>query len=361
MTGVMVGRQTAPMSAPAQTEEALLAQAIAAIGKPEFYEAIGQWLAQCIKSTQFIVVRYPLHGAPEMVVDNVLPKDVLHLYLGGAYRFDPLLRLWRERQAPCCAIVNELSVGSETVQHYLEAIFRRAFIRDELALLVPAPAPVCIAFCLERRSGEYTKADLRAAETLLPLVTELIRLHIEFCVLRGGSNAAPSIFGDCRFPLAVIDRNGRLVHSNEHWTNQSLDRLLHDTLIVDITTIPDGQRTLDRDWMLNWQALAGDFPLAPGGRLVMAQKASAANAEAGYDAAFDRFVKRHALTKRETDVAELALLGFPNDQIARKLGLTAGSVRNHRSNVYGKLDVTSEREFFRSFLAEVLTKAARGG
>ncbi len=338
--------------------QSLLARAIAAIGKPHLYEAVGQWLSAEIKSSQFIVVRYAFHGAPEMIVNDVLPKDVLELYLGGGYRFDPLLRLWRQRQAPVCAIVNELSGDPETVEHYLEAIFRRAIIRDELALLAPAPAPVCVAFCLERRNQEYTKADLAVAETLLPVVTEIVRLHIEFCMLASGAGAAPSIFGDYRLPLAVIDRTGRIVHANERWTAEGLSRLLSDTFIADMAAIPSGERALDRDWRLGWNALAPDFPLAPKGSLVMAQRIEPAQADEGYDAAFARFVRRHGLTPRETDVARLALLGLPNEQIARKLELTPGSVRNHRSHVYGKLDVTSEREFFRAFLAEVLTKVA---
>lgn len=346
------------MTPPHVSTESLLAQAIAAIGKPHLYEAIGQWLADEIKSSQFIVVRYALHGAPDMIFNDVLPKEVLDLYLGGGYRFDPLLRLWRETQAPRCAIVNDLPADPETVEHYLEAIFRRAFIRDELALLAPAPAPVCVAFCLERRNQEYTLEDLQAAERLLPVVTGLVRLHIEFCVLASGTSAAPSIFGDYRMPLAVIDRAGRIVHANERWNAEGLSRLLSATFIADMAAIPSGARALDRDWRLDWNALAPDFPLAPKGSLVMAQRIEAAKADEGYDAAFARFVNRHRLTPRETDVARLALLGFPNEQIARQLELTSGSVRNHRSNVYGKLDVTSEREFFRSFLAEVLTKVA---
>ncbi|WP_162918531.1 helix-turn-helix domain-containing protein [Taklimakanibacter deserti] len=346
------------MTLPPATEEALLAKAVAAIGQPNFYEAVGQWLAQRIKSQQFIVVRYPLQGAPEMIVNSVLPKDVLDLYLGGAYRFDPLMRLWRERQAPCCAIVKELSTDPETVEYYLEAIFRRAIIRDELALLAPAPAPVCVAFCLERRSGEYTKDDLAAAEKLLPVVSELVRQHIEFCILRSGPSAVPSIFGDCRMPLAVIDRTGRTVHANEAWLGQDISRLMPDTFVADILGMSEGQRMLDRDWRLDWHGLADDFPLAPRGSLVMAQKASTAETDEGYAAAFDRFSKRHALTRREIDVARLALLGLSSEQIARRLDLTPGSVRNHRSNVYSKLDVTSEREFFRAFLAEVMTRTS---
>ncbi|MGE0237084.1 MAG: helix-turn-helix transcriptional regulator [Parvibaculaceae bacterium] len=156
----------------------------------------------------------------------------------------------------------------------------------------------------------------------------------------------------------MIDRTGRIVHANDGWLGHDIGRLMPDTFVADLLAIPEGQRMLDRDWRLDWHGLADDFPLAPRGSLVMAQKASAAETDEAYAAVFDRFSRRHALTKREIDVAKLALLGLSSERIAHKLDLTPGSVRNHRSNVYSKLDVTSEREFFRSFLAEVLTKAA---
>jgi DNA-binding CsgD family transcriptional regulator len=53
-----------------------------------------------------------------------------------------------------------------------------------------------------------------------------------------------------------------------------------------------------------------------------------------------------ALSQREREIVELVLLGFPNVQIARKLSISPGTVRNHRLNIYRKLDITSERELF---------------
>jgi DNA-binding CsgD family transcriptional regulator len=50
------------------------------------------------------------------------------------------------------------------------------------------------------------------------------------------------------------------------------------------------------------------------------------------------------LTPREHAVLLLMLAGHPTATIARRLGLSTGTVRNHRSHIYAKLDVTSERE-----------------
>jgi DNA-binding NarL/FixJ family response regulator len=45
------------------------------------------------------------------------------------------------------------------------------------------------------------------------------------------------------------------------------------------------------------------------------------------------------LTPREFDVFRLLALGYDNREIAEKLYLTEGTVRNHVSNIYGKLEL----------------------
>jgi DNA-binding NarL/FixJ family response regulator len=48
---------------------------------------------------------------------------------------------------------------------------------------------------------------------------------------------------------------------------------------------------------------------------------------------------RESLTVREYEVLELIALGFDNKEIAEKLFLSEGTVRNHASNVYAKLNL----------------------
>jgi DNA-binding CsgD family transcriptional regulator len=52
------------------------------------------------------------------------------------------------------------------------------------------------------------------------------------------------------------------------------------------------------------------------------------------------------LSARELDVVSLILEGQPTAGIALKLGLARGTVKNHRRNIYTKLDITTERELF---------------
>ncbi len=58
------------------------------------------------------------------------------------------------------------------------------------------------------------------------------------------------------------------------------------------------------------------------------------------------------LTRRERDIIALILSGQPNLRIAAKLGISRGTVKNHRRRIYRKFDITSERELFVIFLGQ---------
>lgn len=56
------------------------------------------------------------------------------------------------------------------------------------------------------------------------------------------------------------------------------------------------------------------------------------------------------LSARERELVALVLAGHPTAGIARRLGITVGTVKNHRRRIYQKLDITTERELFLQFL-----------
>ncbi len=55
-------------------------------------------------------------------------------------------------------------------------------------------------------------------------------------------------------------------------------------------------------------------------------------------------VKLPPLTPREIEVLHLVAAGLPNKQVARKLGLSLATVRNHVHNILVKLGVHSKLE-----------------
>ena len=55
------------------------------------------------------------------------------------------------------------------------------------------------------------------------------------------------------------------------------------------------------------------------------------------------------LSQRERELVQLVLAGHPTATIAERLGITVGTVKNHRRRIYEKLDITTERELFLQF------------
>lgn len=62
------------------------------------------------------------------------------------------------------------------------------------------------------------------------------------------------------------------------------------------------------------------------------------------------------LSARERELVKLILAGHLTASIARKLGIAAGTVKNHRLHIYKKLDITTERELFLQYIE----RGARG-
>ena len=74
------------------------------------------------------------------------------------------------------------------------------------------------------------------------------------------------------------------------------------------------------------------------------------------DYAFQNFGKS-VLTPRERDVVEYVLKGYSSEAIGQVLGISAGTVRIHRKNIYTKLGINSQGELFSQFI-EALSNGA---
>lgn len=67
----------------------------------------------------------------------------------------------------------------------------------------------------------------------------------------------------------------------------------------------------------------------------------------------DLFSKR--ITPRETQVVAQVLEGHSSDSIAKNLGISVGTVRIHRRNIYAKLQISSQQELFAIFFKKITT------
>lgn len=86
----------------------------------------------------------------------------------------------------------------------------------------------------------------------------------------------------------------------------------------------------------------------------LAQRFAGTGAGGGFDRGIEQ--RFHAfgagiLTAREREVAELTLKGHSAEALGRALGISAGTVRIHRRNIYAKLRISSQGELFSRFMA----------
>lgn len=70
---------------------------------------------------------------------------------------------------------------------------------------------------------------------------------------------------------------------------------------------------------------------------------------------------RSVLTPRECEVVKLVLRGYSTKSISQALGISPGTVKVHRENIYAKLGVSSQAELFNLFIASVCAPPAAAG
>jgi DNA-binding CsgD family transcriptional regulator len=97
------------------------------------------------------------------------------------------------------------------------------------------------------------------------------------------------------------------------------------------------------------QDLEDALAWSPKGRVCFFEPGPQAGSPIDLGAEIEAFLDYFKLTKRQSEILKLALRGYPSSTIAQKLKLTQGTVRNHRKEIYAKMDVTTEREIFLAF------------
>ncbi|MEE9479599.1 MAG: LuxR C-terminal-related transcriptional regulator, partial [Kiloniellales bacterium] len=103
--------------------------------------------------------------------------------------------------------------------------------------------------------------------------------------------------------------------------------------------------------VLHREKLDTNFRLAPAGYLWTMEQLAEPPDDPGDRVEPDWFDR--VLTPRERDIVRLVLDGYPTVSIAGKLGLSRGTVKNHRRRIYYKLDITTERELFLLYINSV--------
>ena len=182
---------------------------------------------------------------------------------------------------------------------------------------------------------------------LFPLLAALHRRHLSIFVT-AGVDPGNSPIGAER-PLRFVDLHGLQVFATEGWT----DRAAVPEVAAALQTVTArGPCTvhLKGQMALRRTQLPPDFGPAPGGFC------DEISAEPGLGLPSQTAARlpdamAAQLSEREGEVVVLTLKGYPVIEIARKLGLSRGTVKNYRLAIYRKLDITTERELFGEYMA----------
>jgi len=321
-----------------------LGQIAESTGDDRFYVRLAEFFAGVLRSTRWLVVRYSRYGAPAVIVNAAMSETAMQAYAGGLYRLDPLLRLVQSGTREGCFSLRLLAGGKSNAT-YFDRLFQTAMIYDEAAVLLSAPGGGSIAICVERASRSFSQDDVAMMKVLYPIVRSLHQVHLD----RTFSASGHSGQRDAQQAILILDDHGRVVFRNERWK-----RLERQGRAPDMKAIAGvqgtGMSTLAPDLVFHWEGLPETFALAPRGRFCAVEPRGAGYVTADVGDALKQFQDRFGLTPRERNIVDLVLQGYPNAKIAAKLGISTGTVRNHRYRLYYKLDITTERELFYTFI-----------
>jgi DNA-binding CsgD family transcriptional regulator len=218
---------------------------------------------------------------------------------------------------------------------YALEFMRAARISDEIAVFLPPLGGASPTLILDRAKGGFTAAELARVERVFPLLAGLHNAHLKSIVSRGMIGHAQEK------PLRLIDRSGKELAVNLAWKRLAEDpksRLVE--AMAELATSGASEIALADNRLLISASLAADFGAAPGGRCYQVE----VPALSAPRAPCDRWLT--PLTPRERQIVMLTLEGHPIAGIAKRLGVAAGTIKNHRLRVYQKLDITTERELF---------------
>lgn len=305
------------------------------IGDETFYDGLLEVLGTLVETDLLCLMRYSSFGVPDLISPREICAKVEGPYNSGFYASDPFYQYWRTVAQPAVKSLHQLAPAELWKSRYAMEFLHAAHISDEIAVFLPPLGGASPTLILDRANGRFTAAELARIAHVFPLLAGLHNAHLKAIISRG------LIAHDAEKPLRLIDRCGKELAVNLAWKKLAAQPKsgLAEAL-ADLDHIGTTQTSLPDGRLLIRSLLAADFGAAPGGLCDQVEVPASSGPSAGPDS----WVA--PLTQRERQIVVLTLEGHPIASIAKRLGVTSGTVKNHRLRLYLKLDITTERELF---------------
>ncbi|WP_161952450.1 MULTISPECIES: helix-turn-helix transcriptional regulator [unclassified Ensifer] len=159
-----------------------LSQAVAALGGPDFPDALRQLcLGACGFDSLFISV-FSTDRPPVQLHSDLDPdatRRTVAPYLGFAYLLDPFYGLFASEPRDRVVSLDECAPDDFRESEYYRIFYAETGLRDEIAILVGAGANTSIALSLGlRREDHHADPSGKASlDALLPVISALCRKH----------------------------------------------------------------------------------------------------------------------------------------------------------------------------------------
>ena len=326
----------------------LTAQAVDRLGAADFYDRLLDILSSAAGHDLAALVRYSRAAPPDLIIPRIEPTAPMMAYYQHFYAFDPFYRHWKSGGKTGVYHLRSMdeNIGSSL---YAREFLAAMSISDEIAVFLPAMGDACPTLILDRAAGNFTKPEMARVRALFPLLSALHNRHLgEFIASGMASHASP--IGQHR-PLRLVDDNGYSVFETQSWIEIAArtDKGVAEALAV-ITERGPCVVNLPGHLILRRTQLPSDFGPAPNG---YCDEVTPDTGQKGGQSLELPTRMAAQLSEREQQIALKMLQGNPVVAIAKTLRLSLGTVKNYRSSIYRKLDITTERELFGEFIAEI--------
>lgn len=323
----------------------LTARAIDRLGTGAFYDALLEILGSAAPHDLAALVRYSRAAPPDLIIPRVEPTVAMMAYYSHYYAFDPFYAHWKNGGEIGVYRLRAVDSGIGRSRYAREFLTAMA-IHDEIAVFLPPIGDAAPTLILDRARGIFTATEVARIRRLFPLLAALHSRHLSIFVT-AGIDPGNSPIGAER-PLRFVDAHGLQVFATQAWSRLAADPATAEALNVVTSRGPCTIR-LPAQMNLRRTQLPPDFGPAPGGfcdEISPDLQIGMAEADLKLPPAM-----AEQLSEREQEVVTLTLQGHPVIAIARKLGLSRGTVKNYRLAIYRKLDITTERELFGEYMA----------
>jgi len=321
---------------------ALTARAIDRLGTGAFYDALLDILGSAAPHDLAALVRYSRAAPPDLIIPRVEPTLAMMAYYNHYFAFDPFYAHWKNGGETGVYRLRAMDAGIGRSRYAREFLTAMA-IHDEMAVFQPPIGDAAPTLILDRAKGVFTPTEVARIRRLFPLLAALHRRHLSIFVT-AGIDPGNSPIGAER-PLRFVDAHGLQVFATAAWSDRARDPAIAEALVIVTARGPCTIR-LPGQTALRRTRLPPDFGPAPAGFCdEISPDPQTADVVHGLPASMTA-----ALSDREQEGVLLTLQGYPVIEIARKLGLTRGTVKNYRLAIYRKLDITTERELFGEYM-----------